>query len=87
MSKASELDISKRNNVSTNTVNRILHQISQDKLIKHNGHLPLSFGIDEFKATKDTVSKMAFIIVDKLRKIFLIFKIVENFMTGVSIDI
>lgn len=68
MSKASELDISKRNNVSTNTVNRILHLISEDKLVKHNGHLPFSFGIDEFKATKDTISKMAFIIVDQAKK-------------------
>ena len=64
MNKGSELDISKRNNVSTNTTNRILHNISQDKLVKNNGHLPTSFGIDEFSATKDTISKMAFIIVN-----------------------
>ena len=64
MNKGSQLDISKRNNVSTNTTNRILHNISKDKLVKNNGHLPTSFGIDEFSATKDTISKMAFIIVN-----------------------
>lgn len=64
MNKGSELDISKRNNVSTNTTNRILHNISKDKLVKNNGQLPTSFGIDEFSATKDTISKMAFIIVN-----------------------
>lgn len=68
MNKGSELDIAKRNNISTNTVNRILHEISKDKLVKHNGHLPTSFGIDEFSATKDTISKMAFIIVSHLSK-------------------
>ena len=68
MGKSSELDISKRNNVSTNTVNRILHEISKDKVVKNNGHLPTSFGIDEFSATNDTISKMAFIIVSHLSK-------------------
>ncbi len=68
MGKSSELDISKRNNVSTNTVNRILHEISKDKEVKNNGHLPTSFGIDEFSATNDTISKMAFIIVSHLSK-------------------
>ena len=56
MNKGSELEIAKRNNISTNSVNRILHDISQDKLIKNNGLLPTSFGIDEFSATKDTIS-------------------------------
>ena len=65
MQKGSEKDIAKRNNVSSNHVNRILHQISEDKLVKNNGKLPNIMGIDEFKATKDTVSKMAFIIVNQ----------------------
>ena len=65
MQKGSEKDIARRNNVSTCFVNRVLNSISEDKLVKNNGHLPSVFGIDEFKATKDTVSKMAFIIVDQ----------------------
>mgnify|MGYP003291840989 CR=1 FL=1 len=65
MQKGSEKDIAKRNNVSTNHVNRILHQISEDKLVKNNGKLPSIIGIDEFNATKDTKSKMAFIIVNQ----------------------
>ena len=65
MEKGTEKDIAKRNNVSSSTVNRILHSISEDKLIKNSGKLPSVFGIDEFKATKDTISKMAFIIVDQ----------------------
>ena len=68
MSKSSELDISKRNNVSTNTVNQILPVISKDKVVKNNGHLPTSFGIEEFSATHDTISKMFFIIVNHLSK-------------------
>ena len=40
MQKGSEKDIAKRNNVSTCTVNRILNEISQDKLVKNNGTLP-----------------------------------------------
>ena len=65
MQKGSEKDIAKRNNVSSNHVNRILHQISEDKLVKNNGILPTVMGIDEFNATKDTISKMAFIIVNQ----------------------
>ena len=65
MQKGSEKDIAKRNNVSTNHVNRILHQISEDKLVKNYGKLPSIMGIDEFNATKDTISKMAFIIVNQ----------------------
>ena len=68
MQKGSEKDIAKRNNVSTNHVNRILHQISEDKLVKNYGKLPSIMGIDEFNATKDTVSKMAFIIVNQDNK-------------------
>lgn len=65
MTKESEKNIAKRNNISTNSVNRILDDISSDKYVKNNGSLPTSFGIDEFSATKDTISKMAFIIVNQ----------------------
>ena len=65
MKKGSEKDIAERNNVSSNHVNRILDEISKDNLIKNNGKLPTIMGIDEFNATKDTVSKMAFIIVNQ----------------------
>ena len=65
MKKGSEKDIAKRNNVSPNHVNRILDTISQDKLIKNYGKSPEKIGIDEFNATKDTKSKMAFIIVNQ----------------------
>ena len=65
MEKGSEKDIAKRNNVSSNHVNRILDQISEDKIVKNYGKLPIKFGIDEFNATKDTKSKMAFIIVNQ----------------------
>lgn len=68
MNKGSEKDISIRNNVSTNSTNRILEEISEDKLVKNNGILPEILGIDEFKATTDTISKMAFIIVDQDKK-------------------
>ena len=65
MTKDSEKNIAKRNNISTNSVNRILDDISDDKYVKNNGSLPMSFGIDEFSATKDTISKLAFIIVNQ----------------------
>lgn len=68
MNKGSEKDISIRNNVSTNSTNRILDQISKDFLVKNNGLLPEVLGIDEFNATKDTISKMAFIILDQTNK-------------------
>ena len=66
--KGTEKDIARNNNVSTNTVNRILHNISEDKLVKRQGYLPKILGIDEFKGPNDTISKMAFIIVDQERK-------------------
>lgn len=65
MKKGSEKDIAERNNVSANHVNRILDEISKDKLVKNYGRLPDKLGIDEFNATKDTKSKMAFIIVNQ----------------------
>ena len=65
MEKGSEKDIAKRNDVSSCSVNRILDDISEDKIVKNYGKLPKIIGIDEFKATKDTISKMAFIIIDQ----------------------
>ena len=62
MNKSSEKDIAIRNNVSHNTVNRIIHSISNKKVLP--GVLPTVMNIDEFKATKDTVGKMAFHIVN-----------------------
>ena len=68
MDKIPEKYISKKNNISSSSTNRILDSISKDNLIKNNGKLPEIMGIDEFKATKDTISKMAFIIVDQTNK-------------------
>ena len=65
MRKGSEKDIAYRNNVSSSSVNRILNEIYKDTIVKNKGHLPSILGIDEFKATKDTISKMAFIIVNQ----------------------
>ena len=65
MEKGSEKDTSKRNGISSSSTNRILDKISKDLIIKNNGHLPSVLGIDEFKATTDTKSKMAFIIVNQ----------------------
>ena len=62
MNKSSEKDIAIRNNVSHNTVNRIIHSISNKKVLP--GVLPTVMNIDEFKATKDTIGKMAFHIVN-----------------------
>ena len=62
MDKICEKDIAKRNNVSHNTVNRIIHSISKKSVLP--GTLPTIMNIDEFKATKDTVGKMAFHIIN-----------------------
>lgn len=40
----------------------------KDVNIYFYGHLPSSFDIDKFMATKDTISKMAFIIVNQETK-------------------
>ncbi len=66
--KISEKDIAKRNNVSHNTVNRIIHSLAKKKVLP--GILPQSINIDEFKATKDTKGKMAFHIVNNTGKTF-----------------
>lgn len=62
MDKSSEKDIAKRNSISTNSVNRILDNISSKAMTR--GFLPEVMNWDEFKATKDTISKMAFIIAN-----------------------
>lgn len=62
MNKSSEKDIAIRNNISHNTVNRIIHSISKKSVLP--GILPTIMNIDEFKATKDTKGKMAFHIVN-----------------------
>ena len=63
MKKQSEKDIAKRMDVSVSVVDRILHTISSHTVLRHP-HLPISMNWDEFKATKDTNGKMAFIITD-----------------------
>ena len=61
--KISEKDISENVNVSHSSVNRVLDDISTKSVLRHE-HLPVSMNWDEFKATKDTKAKMAFLIVD-----------------------
>jgi transposase len=62
MNKTSEKDISKHFNVSHNKVNRIMHELSRKTVLP--GTLPTIMNFDEFKATRDTIGKMAFIITD-----------------------
>ena len=51
----------------------LLLLIEEDEIVKNYGKLPQALGIDEFKAIKDTISKMAFIIVNQdKRNIFYI---------------
>ena len=61
MTKSSEKDIAKRNNVSASKVNRILHSISKKTILPT---LPKEMNWDEFKATNDTTTKMAFIVTN-----------------------
>ena len=63
MEKQSEKDIAKRLDVSVSKINRKLNQISSHTVLRH-ATLPHSMNWDEFKATKDTKGKMAFIITD-----------------------
>ena len=63
MTKQSEKDISKRLDVSTSKIDRKLTDISSHTVLRH-ASLPKSMNWDEFKATKDTKGKMAFIITD-----------------------
>jgi transposase len=61
--KQSEKDISKRLDVSVSKIDRKLTDISSHTVLRHSS-LPKSMNWDEFKATKDTKGKMAFIITD-----------------------
>ena len=63
MIKQSEKDISNRLDVSVSKINRKLNDISSHTVLRH-ASLPSSMNWDEFKATKDTKGKMAFIITD-----------------------
>lgn len=63
MTKQSEKDIAKRLDVSPSKIDRKLNEISSHTVLRHS-HLPKSMNWDEFKATKDTKGKMAFIITN-----------------------
>ena len=63
MKKQSEKDIAERTGVSVSKVDRILNSISSHTVLRHE-NLPANMNWDEFKATKDTKGKMAFIITD-----------------------
>lgn len=70
MFKQSEKDIAQKLDISVSKVDRKLNDISSHTVLRHS-HLPKSMNWDEFKATKDTKGKMAFIIVDnKTENIF-----------------
>ena len=64
--KISEKDIACDANISQTSVNRILDKISTKAVLRHSC-LPESMNWDEFKATKDTKGKMAFMIVDNIK--------------------
>ena len=63
MMKQSEKDISERLDISVSKIDRKLTEISSHTVLRH-ASLPKSMNWDEFKATKDTKGKMAFIITD-----------------------
>lgn len=63
MKKQSEKDIAERMDVSASVIDRILTDISSKTVLRHPV-LPESMNWDEFKATKDTKGKMAFIITN-----------------------
>ena len=63
MKKQSEKDIALRTNVSVSKIDRVLNDISSKTVLRHP-KLPINMNWDEFKATKDSNGKMAFIIVD-----------------------
>ena len=66
MIKQSEKDIAKRLDVSVSKIDRKLNDISSKTILKHST-LPTVMNWDEFKATKDTKGKMAFLIVDNIK--------------------
>ena len=63
MKKQSEKDIAERTGVSVSKIDRVLNNISSHTILRHE-NLPINMNWDEFKATKDTKGKMAFIITD-----------------------
>ncbi len=63
MKKQSEKDIAERTGVSVSKIDKVLNNISSHTVLRHPS-LPITMNWDEFKATKDTKGKMAFIIVD-----------------------
>ena len=63
MNKQSEKDIARRLDVSVSKIDRKLNEISRHTVLRHPV-LPEYMNWDEFKATKDTKGKMAFIITD-----------------------
>lgn len=63
MQKQSEKDIAKRLDISVSKIDRKLNEISSHKVLRHET-LPTSMNWDEFKSTKDTKGKMAFIITN-----------------------
>ena len=63
MKKQSEKDIAKMVDVSVSVIDRVLNQISSHTVLRQPT-LPISMNWDEFKATKDTKGKMAFIITN-----------------------
>ena len=57
------------NNTKLSIILDLMNKGSEkDTIVKNNGLLPEMLGIDEFNATKDTISKMDFIIVDQTNK-------------------
>ena len=63
MKKQSEKDVSERTDVSVSHINRTMTKIASHTVLRH-ASLPQSMNWDEFKATKDTKGKMAFIITE-----------------------
>ena len=63
MKKQSEKDVSVRTDVSVSYVNRLVDKLASQTVLRH-ASLPKSMNWNEFKATKDTNGKMAFIITD-----------------------
>ena len=63
MMKQSEKGISERLDISVSKIDRKLTEISSHTVLRH-ASLPKSMNWDEFKATKDTKGRMAFIITD-----------------------
>jgi len=61
--KTSQKDIAKRNNVSSNTVARVLESFRESHKVDFN-YLPEVLCFDEFKSTKDADGAMSFIYMD-----------------------